>query len=315
MIRECLLCFPPPRLSLVLTFIAAAVILAAAVFLINPAHAQDITGKAVNPTTGSCPSVTFQVGPPGAQFPQTYSNGFGLGDWAAGTPRQTVICLQTQEEFDAYNGLVTDNGRITLTTATDNIVIERRGTGTNNRNVVARYPINLGTTTTVTMVSVTVSVSVRTETSVSVSVRTETRVSVSSVTVRVASDGTPIGTVVQTREKVDNKRALQYAAGGVAAFVLIHNWIITDPAKALPFHLAFNEKGGIYSGTSWRLTPQETIHFSALESLDDKRGHYKFGVQWHYQFAPPQGITETPAAALPAIYTMPNVTPKDWLKE
>ena len=97
--------------------------------------------------------------------------------------------------------------------------------------------------------------------------------------------------------------------------MLINNYWLGAPLGVLPFNVAVNEKGAIFSGTSFRISPQETVHLSALESVDDKRGEYKFGVQWHYQFAPPQGITETPQAALPAIYTMPNVTPKDWLNE
>ena len=133
-------------------------------------------------------------------------------------------------------------------------------------------------------------------------------------------DNTPNNTpstaaTVQAKSSNDAKRLAQYGAAGFAAVVLIHNYWFAAPGAALPFHLAFNEKGAIFSGTSFRITPQETIHLSALESVDDKRGEYKFGVQWHYQFAPPRGLTETPAAALPAVYTMPNVKPKDWLKE
>ena len=283
--------------------------------LTNFAQAE-VTGKAVPPGDSGCPAVTVNS--------VNFANGFGFREWTGNTTRgQTVVCVTDSSENDAVTEALGGGNAYTLTTSTNFYVLEQRsipqaGGGTQNRTGVASSGILQRFT--VTMTEISVSVSVRTETSVSISVMTQVSVSVS-VSVRAASpdngggsDGTG-GTVVQVREKVDNKRALQYAAGGVAAFVLIHNWIITDPAKALPFHLAFNEKGGIYSGTSWRLTPQETIHFSALESLDDKRGHYKFGVQWHYQFAPPQGITETPKAALPAIYTMPNVKPKDWLNE
>ena len=283
--------------------------------LTNFAQAE-VTGKAVPPTSGTCPAVNLRAGPPGSPA-IALPNGYAVRDISGGTLGVTVVCVTEQSEFDGV-GSVTDGISYTLTTSNQFFVVGRltvQSSTPGGSDTLHNGIISTGLVIRETSVSVLVSVSVRTETSVSVSVRTETSVSVSSVTVRVASDGTPIGTVVQTRKKVDNKRALQYAAGGVAAFVLIHNWIITDPAKALPFHLAFNEKGGIYSGTSWRLTPQETLHFSALESLDDKRGHYKFGVQWHYQIPPPQGITETPQAALPAIYTMPNVKPKDWLNE
>ena len=305
MIGECLLCSPPPRLSLVLTFIAAAIILAAAVTLTNFAQAE-VTGKAIPPGDGgTCPMVTFQIAGTGVPF----ANGYSVVDYTSGTAGPTVLCITEQEYFTPINALGVGTDTHTLTVFS-NVFEISIFSGAGGPVVVSSGLID-DALTTVTMVSVTVSTSV--------SVRTETSVSVSTSvrTVRVNSDGEAVAanTVVQTREKVDNKRALQYAAGGVAAFVLIHNWIITDPAKALPFHLAFNEKGGIYSGTSWRLTPQETVHLSALESLDDKRGEYKFGVQWHYQFAPPRGITETPKAALPAVYTMPNVKPKDWLKE
>ena len=120
---------------------------------------------------------------------------------------------------------------------------------------------------------------------------------------------------VQAKSSNDAKRLAQYGAAGFAAFVLIHNYWLGAPLGVLPLNMAYNDKGAIFSGTSFRLSPNETVHLSALESLDDKRGEYKFGVQWHYQFAPPRGLTETPQAALPAIYTMPNVTPKDWLNE
>ena len=120
---------------------------------------------------------------------------------------------------------------------------------------------------------------------------------------------------MQAKSSNDAKRLAQYGAAGFAAIVLINNYWLGAPLGVLPLNMAYNDKGAIFSGTSFRLTPQETIHLSALESVDDKRGEYKFGVQWHYQFAPPQGITETPQAALPAVYTMPNVTPKDWLKK
>ena len=128
------------------------------------------------------------------------------------------------------------------------------------------------------------------------------------------TSSTPPATV-QAKSSNDAKRLAQYGAAGFAAFVLIHNYWLGAPLGVLPLNMAYNDKGAIFSGTSFRISPQETIHLSALESVDDKRGEYKFGVQWHYQFAPPRGLTETPPAALPAIYTMPNVQPKDWLKE
>ena len=292
------------KIQSILLFIAAAIMLAAAVTLTNFAQAE-VTGKAIPPNDdGTCDAITFQLG---GSVP--FNDGYRVREYTSSGFGDTVLCITKQSDFEAINALLGDS-TYTVTVFSNFFVVRNvnpGGQGTGQGLVTSG--IVGGAQTTVTMVSVSVSVSVRTETSVSVSTTVRT--------VRVNSDGEAVAanTVVQTREKVDNKRALQYAAGGVAAFVLIHNWIITDPAKALPFHLAFNEKGGIYSGTSWRLTPQETLHFSALESLDDKRGHYKFGVQWHYQIPPPQGITETPAAALPAIYTMPNVTPKDWLSD
>ena len=127
--------------------------------------------------------------------------------------------------------------------------------------------------------------------------------------------GGNMAATVQAKSSDDAKRLAQYGAAGFAAFVLIHNYWLGAPFGVLPLNMAYNDKGAIFSGTSFRLSPNETVHLSALESLDDKRGEYKFGVQWHYQFAPPRGLTETPAAALPAIYTMPNVKPKDWLSD
>ena len=271
MIGECLLCSPPPRLSLVLTFIAAAIILAAAVTLTNFAQAE-VTGKVVPPTNGMCPIISG-VGP------------VGIGAWSDSAPRPAVICLENSTESLRYNAAVSNVGTlITFTVNTTEYVVETRAVGQLReahivRTIVATppppTPPDDGNT---------------------------------------QNPQTPAATV-QAKSSNDAKRLAQYGAAGFAAFVLIHNYWLGAPLGVLPLNMAYNDKGAIFSGTSFRLSPNETVHLSALESLDDKRGEYKFGVQWHYQFAPPRGLTETPAAALPAIYTMPNVKPKDWLSD
>ena len=293
MIGECLLCSPPPRLSLVLTFIAAAIILAAAVTLTNFAQAE-VTGKAVPPTGGACPDIVGQHG--------TVQNS-GQSDWNSTPPlAQVVICESTVEEYNRTSNIGPGQST-TLTTSTHRYVIEGRLNGGNFRTGVSRIiddrppptpapdpapdpnPTNPPDNNNGNMPGNT-------------------------------PDNTPSqAATVQAKSSNDAKRLAQYGAAGFAAFVLIHNYWLGAPLGVLPLNMAYNDKGAIFSGTSFRISPQETIHLSALESVDDKRGEYKFGVQWHYQFAPPRGLTETPAAALPAIYTMPNVTPKDWLSD
>ena len=254
MIGECLLCFPPPRLSLVLTFIAAAIILAATVTLTNFAQAE-VTGKAVPPTGGVCANI------PGLGAP------LGIGEWSATPPRPFVVCAETLAEFTSVGGLVAGQS-FTLTTATHHYVVEaRRVGGTDSAHVARVIDLNPPPSPQPAPDS--------------------------------PNNGNNISVTVQAKSSNDAKRLAQYGAAGFAAVVLIHNYWFAAPGAALPFHLAFNEKGAIYSGTSFRLSPRETLHLSALESLDDKRGEYKFGVQWHYQFAPPRGTTKTPPAAPP----------------
>ena len=207
----------------------------------------------------------------------------GIGEWSATPPRPFVVCAETLAEFTSVGGLVAGQS-FTLTTSTHHYVVEARRVGGTDSAHVARI-INLNPTPA------------------------------PNPTNPPGNNNGNTPATVQAKSSNDAKRLAQYGAAGFAAFVLIHNYWLGAPLGVLPLNMAYNDKGAIFSGTSFRITPQETIHLSALESIDDKRGEYKFGVQWHYQFAPPRGLTETPAAALPAIYTMPNVKPKDWLKE
>ena len=282
MIGECLLCSPPPRLSLVLTFIAAAIILAAAVTLTNFAQAE-VTGKAVPPTDGACPDIVGQHG--------TVQNN-GQSDWNSTPPlAQVVICESTTLEYDR-TGRIGPGQSTTLTTSTHRYVVEGRLVGGGLRTGVSRIIDDRPPSPP------------------------DPDPAPGPNPINPPDNNTPSqAATVQVKSSNDAKRLAQYGAAGFAAFVLIHNYWLGAPLGVLPLNMAYNDKGAIFSGTSFRLSPNETVHLSALESLDDKRGEYKFGVQWHYQFAPPRGLTETPAAALPAVYTMPNVTPKDWLKE
>ena len=256
--------------------------LAAAVTLTNFAQAE-VTGKAVPPTAGVCPT------PPGGAPT-------GLSAWNDTPPRPIIICAETRDEvFDI--GLIGPGATRTLTSATNEYVLEGRLVGGNLRvGIIRTIALNPPPTPPTPAPD-------------------PTPTPDPNPTNPPDDNGGNTAAMVQAKSSNDAKRLAQYGAAGFAAIVLINNYWLGAPLGVLPLNMAYNDKGAIFSGTSFRLTPQETIHLSALESVDDKRGEYKFGVQWHYQFAPPRGLTETPAAALPAIYTMPNVTPKDWLKE
>ena len=277
--------------------------LAAAVTLTNFAQAE-VTGKAVPPTSGGgCPNVPV-LGLPG-----------GVGSWSNAGPLPAVVCIETIAEYRRVFTDLQPSASTTLTTATHYYIVERRVVGSSDATRVANIveinpsppppdptpppdpnPTNPPDNNNGNMDD------------------GNTQMPDNMPDNTPPTPQTPAATV-QAKSSNDAKRLAQYGAAGFAAFVLIHNYWLGAPLGVLPLNMAYNEKGAIFSGTSFRISPQETIHLSALESVDDKRGEYKFGVQWHYQFAPPRGLTETPAAALPAIYTMPNVTPKDWLKE
>ena len=270
------------KIQSILVFIAAAVIIAAAVTLTNFAQAE-VTGKAVPPTNGMCPAV--------GQFQDA-----GVGSWSDTPPlSQIIVCESTIDEYGDV-ARVAPGETLTLTTSANLYVLEGRLSGGAPRVGVSRV--------------------IARNTNPPPPPPTDPAPNPTPDPMTPPDDGnngTPA--TVQAKSSNDAKRLAQYGAAGFAAFVLIHNYWLGAPLGVLPLNMAYNDKGAIFSGTSFRITPQETIHLSALESLDDKRGEYKFGVQWHYQFAPPRGLTETPQAALPAIYTMPNVTPKDWLNE
>ena len=270
------------KIQSILVFIAAAIMLAAAVTLTNFAQAE-VTGKALEPPPAGCPVV------PGIGIP------LGIGAWNAPNPRMTIICIETADEWNRGQAQANWNQPYTVTTSAREYVVEGRRVNTDVLVRIVRT-IELSPPPSPTP--------------------SDPPDDGNAQTPDNTSDNTPSQTApVQAKSSNDAKRLAQYGAAGFAAFVLIHNYWLGAPLGVLPLNMAYNDKGAIFSGTSFRISPQETIHLSALESVDDKRGEYKFGVQWHYQFAPPRGLTETPAAALPAIYTMPNVTPKDWLNE
>ena len=277
--------------------------LAAAVMLTNFAQAE-VTGKALPPNNGVCPNIT------GLGVP------LGIPEFGSAAPRPVLVCLETLDEYNAYSGVRLGQS-LTLTTTSNFYVIETRDVGgrgaTEVARVIARTPPSPDPMPDPAPDPMTPPDDGNTQMPPNMD-DGNTQMPDDMPDNTPTNPQTPAATV-QAKSSNDAKRLAQYGAAGFAAIVLINNYWLGAPLGVLPFNMAVNEKGAIFSGTSFRLSPQETIHLSALESVDDKRGEYKFGVQWHYQFAPPGGLTETPQAALPAVYTMPNVTPKDWLKK